>query len=173
VRYATSSDNATLKASPLVNWLFSVRWRLGKALGWDGERQQVGTRVESLRDQLPEDLRVRRGTDMELAPFRSVFLTDDEWTAEFSASIGHIVMHHGWVRGENGVRYSQMTSLVMRVRSRGQFVLMPMATRSLLQNLPVSYCSETTAGPMIAARPRWTHGDHREEDELVHAPRRP
>jgi hypothetical protein len=110
-----------LKASPLVNWLFSVRWRLGKALGWDGERQQVGTRVESLRDQLPEDLRVRRGTDMELAPFRSVFLTDDEWTAEFSASIGHIVMHHGWVRGENGVRYSQMTSLVMRVRSRGQF----------------------------------------------------
>lgn len=34
VRYATSSDNTTLKASPLVNWLFSVRWRLGKALGY-------------------------------------------------------------------------------------------------------------------------------------------
>jgi len=47
-----------------------------------------------------------------LAPFRSVFLTRDEWAAEFSASMGHIVMHHGWVRGADGKYYSQMTSLV-------------------------------------------------------------
>jgi hypothetical protein len=112
VRYAASAENATLKTSPVVNWLFSLRGRLGAVLGWDDERQQVGRRAESLRDHLPEDLRARRGPDMELAPFRSVFLTHDEWAAEFSASMGHIVMHHGWVQGEDGRYYSQMTSLV-------------------------------------------------------------
>lgn len=112
VRYAASSENAALKTSPIVNWLFSLRWRLGELLGWDSGRQQVGKRVDSLRDQLPEELRAQRGPDMELAPFRSVFLTHNEWTAEFSASMGHIVMHHGWVQGEDGKYYSQMTSLV-------------------------------------------------------------
>lgn len=112
VRYAASSENAALKTSPLVNWLFSLRWRLGKLLGWDSEGQQVGKRVDSLRDQLPEDLRAQRGPDMKLAPFRSVFLTHNEWTAEFSASMGHIVMHHGWVQGGDGRYHSQMTSLV-------------------------------------------------------------
>lgn len=112
VRYAASSENATLKASPLVKLLFSLRWRLGTLLGWDSERQQVDKRVDSLRDQLPGDLQAQRGPDMQLAPFRSVFLTHDEWTAEFSASMGHIVMHHGWVQGGDGRYYSQMTSLV-------------------------------------------------------------
>ena len=112
VRYSASSENAVLKVSPVVNWLFSLRWRLGRLLGWDSDQQQVGKRVESLRDNLPDDLRARRGPDMELAPFKSVFLTDTEWTAEFSASMGHIVMHHGWVQGEDGKYYSQMTSLV-------------------------------------------------------------
>lgn len=112
VRYSASSENAVLKVSPMVNFLFSVRWRLGKLLGWDSEGQQVGKRVESLRDHLPEDLLAQRGPDMKLAPFKSVFLTRDEWTAEFSASMGHIVMHHGWVQDEDGTYYSQMTSLV-------------------------------------------------------------
>jgi hypothetical protein len=113
VRYAASAENATLRTSPAVRWLFSLRWKIGKLLGWDEEEQQVGKRVASLRDHLPEDLlRGERGPDMELAPFKSVFLTHDEWTAEFSASMGHIVMHHGWVQGEDGRYYSQMTSLV-------------------------------------------------------------
>ncbi|WP_063747088.1 DUF2867 domain-containing protein [Saccharothrix sp. NRRL B-16314] len=112
VRYVASPENATLQTSPMVRWLFSLRWRIGKMLGWDKEEQQVGKRVASLRDNLPADLLDQRGPDMALAPFKSVFLTHDEWTAEFSASMGHIVMHHGWVLGEDGKHYSQMTSLV-------------------------------------------------------------
>lgn len=113
VRYSASSENAVLKVSPVVNFLFSVRWRIGRLLGWDSDKQQVGKRVESLRDHLPPDLLAgERGPDMKLAPFKSVFLTKDEWTSEFSAAMGHIVMHHGWVRDDDGTYYSQMTSLV-------------------------------------------------------------
>jgi hypothetical protein len=113
VRYAASADNETLTSNVAVRELFALRWKLGELLGWDKEEQQVGKRVASLRDHLPEDLLDgERGPDMALTPFESVFLTHDEWTAEFSASMGHIVMHHGWVQGEDGKHYSQMTSLV-------------------------------------------------------------
>jgi hypothetical protein len=49
---------------------------------------------------------------MATKPFRSVYLTHDEWTAEFSASMGHIVLHVGWVQHEDGSYYAQMASLV-------------------------------------------------------------
>jgi Protein of unknown function (DUF2867) len=111
--YTASSENAVLKANAVVNFLFSARWKLGKLLGWDSERQQVGKRVESLRDHLPPDLLAgERGPDMQLVPFKSVFLTKNEWTSEFSAAMGHLVMHHGWVQDDDGTYYSQMTSLV-------------------------------------------------------------
>lgn len=110
VRYATSEDNED--DSVIVRALFAIRWRLGQLFGWDDERQQVGRRAASLRDVLPADLRDRRGPDMATKPFRSVFLTDDEWTAEFSAAMGHIVMHCGWVERADGSHYAQMASLV-------------------------------------------------------------
>lgn len=113
VRFAASSENTTLTSNPVIRRLFKLRWQLGERLGWDDEKQKVGKRVASLRDDLPEDLlAAERGPDMALTPFKSVFLTHDEWTAEFSAAMGHIVMHHGWVKGEDGKYYSQMTSLV-------------------------------------------------------------
>lgn len=112
-RFAASSENTTLTSNPVIRGLFKLRWQLGERLGWDDEKQKVGKRVASLRDDLPEDLlAAERGPDMALTPFKSVFLTHDEWTAEFSAAMGHIVMHHGWVKGEDGKYYSQMTSLV-------------------------------------------------------------
>lgn len=110
VRYGASEDNAD--QNPVVRLLFTLRWRLGKILGWDSKRQQVGKRVKSLRDKLPEDLLAVRGPDMETKPFKSVYLTRDEWTAEFSASMGHIIMHIGWVQREDGSYYAQMASLV-------------------------------------------------------------
>lgn len=112
-RFAASSENTTLTSNPVIRGLFKLRWQIGEKLGWDDEKQKVGKRVASLRDDMPADLlAVERGPDMALTPFKSVFLTDTEWTSEFSASMGHIVMHHGWVRGEDGKYYSQMTSLV-------------------------------------------------------------
>ncbi|MFD0332157.1 hypothetical protein ACFQZC_38120 [Streptacidiphilus monticola] len=34
-----------------------MRWKLGALLGWDDPAEGVGSRVMSLRDRLPEDLR--------------------------------------------------------------------------------------------------------------------
>ncbi|MFG1796146.1 DUF2867 domain-containing protein [Nocardia sp. NPDC049149] len=112
VEYATSDKNTSLSSNVVVRQLFALRWRLGKLLGWDSERQQVGKRAVSLRDGLPADLLAVRGPDMVTTPFKSVYLTHDEWVAEFSASMGHIVMHHGWVKKDDGTYYSQMTALV-------------------------------------------------------------
>lgn len=112
VSYFASDHDAD--ENVIVRALFAARWRLGQLFGWDDERQQIGRRAASLRDALPEDLAARRGPDMADKPFRSVYLTEDEWVAEFSASIGHIVMHCGWVEGDGGTYYTQMASLVKR-----------------------------------------------------------
>lgn len=121
VRYATSDQNTD--SNIVVRGLFALRWRLGSLFGWDSDRQQVGERVASLRDNLPEDLRAVRGPDMPTKPFQSVYLTHDEWTSEFSGAMGHIVMHHGWVQRADGSYYSQMASLVKTFGTFGKLYM--------------------------------------------------
>lgn len=160
VRFAASSENTTLTSNPVIRGLFKLRWQLGERLGWDDEKQKVGKRVASLRDDLPEDLlAAERGPDMALTPFKSVFLTHDEWTAEFSAAMGHIVMHHGWVKGEDGRYYSQMTSL-----ATGPEQWFP----AFIARGPVVDIGE--AHDLAITRRRREHGEHAAVDLAVALP---
>src|SRR3954452_10243720 len=44
-------------SSPVVRGLFALRWKLGELFGWDDPATGLGTRVATLRDRLPVDLR--------------------------------------------------------------------------------------------------------------------
>ena len=44
-------------SSQISRLLFAVRWRVGGLLGWDRPETGVGSRVATLRDRLPGDLR--------------------------------------------------------------------------------------------------------------------
>src|SRR6185312_10765044 len=56
VRMIASSDPAR-GSSRVVRVLFALRWKVGRLLGWDDADAGLGSRVPSLRDRLPADLR--------------------------------------------------------------------------------------------------------------------
>ncbi len=78
--------------------LWTIRWKVGELLGWDEPDAGVDSRVPTLRDRLPTDLRnVPAGPEFGRLPFRSIYLLDDEWAAEIANRTMHGVMHIGWV----------------------------------------------------------------------------
>jgi hypothetical protein len=84
-----------------------------RVLGWDGLDAGVGSRVPTLRDRMPTDLRdVPSGPDFEALPFTSLYLLDDEWAAEIANRTMHGVMHIGLVPDETGGYRAQMAVLV-------------------------------------------------------------
>ncbi|MFF4267459.1 DUF2867 domain-containing protein [Streptomyces virginiae] len=99
--------------SPVARFLFAVRHGLGRLFGWDRPDGGLGTRVPTLRDRLPADLREgERGPDLRSAPFTSIFRTHDEWAAESANRTVHGVLHIGWVPDGNGGYHGQMAVLV-------------------------------------------------------------
>ncbi|GAA5079165.1 DUF2867 domain-containing protein [Nocardia iowensis] len=107
---ATGNDS---NQSPAYRILFAIRWKLGALLGWDKEDTGIATRVPSLRDRLPAELRdAPPGPAFQSKPFHSVFLTQDEWAAEIANSTVHAIMHIGWVQDESGGYRGQMAVLV-------------------------------------------------------------
>jgi hypothetical protein len=99
--------------SALVRLLFALRWKLGELFGWDDEEDGIGSRVPTLRDRLPDDLRAaERGPDSQTLPFKSLYLLDDEWAAEIANRTMHGVMHVGWVPAGSGFYRGQMAVLV-------------------------------------------------------------
>ncbi|MGA9873542.1 MAG: DUF2867 domain-containing protein [Rhodococcus sp. (in: high G+C Gram-positive bacteria)] len=107
---APSNNELTDKTTAV---LFAVRWRIGKLLGWDKPTEGVSKRVVSLRDRLPQDLLDGdRGPDFSDVPFRSVYLTHDEWVSELANKTVHALMHVGWVSDGAGGFHAQMTALV-------------------------------------------------------------
>ncbi|QHC23900.1 DUF2867 domain-containing protein [Streptomyces sp. GS7] len=106
-------DGVEFTSAPIPRLLFAVRWKLGKVLGWDTPGAGVGTRVRSLRDRLPADLRQGpRGPERPGAPFTSVYLTHDEWAAEIANRTMHGIVHIGWVPDGAGGYRGQMAVLV-------------------------------------------------------------
>ncbi|SDI46787.1 Protein of unknown function [Actinokineospora alba] len=104
-----TSDNPSRAARVL----FAIRWKLGKLFGWDDPDSGLGTRVETLRDRLPADLRdAPPGPAFEGVPFTTVYLTDTEWVAEIANKTVHGVLHLGWVQSEDGGYRGQMAVLV-------------------------------------------------------------
>lgn len=99
--------------SVVVHTLLEIRWKIGQVLGLDKSEAGIGERAQSLRDRLPPDLRDGpRGPDFRSVPFRSVYMTDNEWASEFANRTVHAVMHIGWVPDGAGGYRAQMAALV-------------------------------------------------------------
>ena len=112
VQRFTSADPSQ-SASGAVRVLFAIRWKVGELLGWDGPDAGVGSRVPTLRDRLPADLReASSGPDFGALPFTSLYLLEDEWAAEIANRTMHGVMHIGWVPDGIGGYRGQMAVLV-------------------------------------------------------------
>jgi hypothetical protein len=112
VELIASQDPSRSSSAP-VRALFAVRWKLGDLLGWDDPEDGVGSRVATLRDRLPADLRDGpRGPDFAALPFTPLYLTDDEWAAEIANRTMHGVMHLGLVPDGTGSFRAQMAVLV-------------------------------------------------------------
>jgi hypothetical protein len=114
VRLAAELDPSH-SSSAAVRALFAIRWKLGGLLGWDDPDAGIGSRVPTLRDRLPADLRAGpSGPEFDALPFSSLYLTDDEWAAEVANRTMHGVLHLGWVPDETGCYRGQMAVLVKR-----------------------------------------------------------
>jgi hypothetical protein len=116
VRIAGSLDPGRNR-SGVVRALFSIRWAIGGLFGWDSEEAGLGSRVPTLRDRMPPDLRdAPTGPESEALPFTPLYLLDDEWAAEVANSTVHAVIHIGWVPDANaaGGYRGQMAVLVKR-----------------------------------------------------------
>jgi hypothetical protein len=112
VQLVASLDLAE-RSSCGVRTLWAIRWRLGELLGWDAPDAGLGSRVPTLRDRLPVDLRdAPSGPDFDALPFTSLYLLDDVFAAEIANRTVHGVMHLGWVQDETGGYRGQMAVLV-------------------------------------------------------------
>jgi hypothetical protein len=105
--------NRRKSASRAARTLWAIRWKVGALLRWDGPDAGLESRVPTLRDRLPVDLReAPSGPDFDALPFNSLYLTDDEWAAEIANRTMHGVMHIGWVSDETDGYRAQMAVLV-------------------------------------------------------------
>ena len=110
---AMASGDPAQGSSRVARALFAIRWKVGELLGWDGPDAGLGSRVPTLRDRLPADLRdAPSGPSFDALPFTSLYLLDDEWAAEIANRTVHGVMHVGWVPDGTGGYRGQMAVLV-------------------------------------------------------------
>jgi Protein of unknown function (DUF2867) len=109
---AIASRDPSRSSSHAVRALFALRWKLGELLRWDDPDSGLGSRVRTLRDRLPPDLRETGAPSFEALPFNSLYLCDDEFAAEIANRTMHGVMHIGWVPERAGGLRIQMAVLV-------------------------------------------------------------
>jgi hypothetical protein len=108
-----ASGDPSQGRSRAVRVLFAIRWKLGELLRWDDPEAGLESRVPTLRDRLPVDLRDGpSGPDFDALPFTSLYLTNDEFAAEIANRTMHGVMHLGWVSDGLGGYRGQMAVLV-------------------------------------------------------------
>jgi hypothetical protein len=109
---ATASDPAQ-GSSCVSRALWEVRWKLGELLGWDDAKAGLGSRVATLRERLPADLREGpSGPEFEALPFVPLYMTEEEFAAEIANRTVHGVMHLAWVADGDGRYHGQMAVYV-------------------------------------------------------------
>src|SRR5256714_8676390 len=140
-----ASSDPSQSSSGALRTLLAIRWKVGGLLGWDGPDTGLGSRVPSLRERLPADLRdAPSGPDFDALPFTSLYLLDDEWAAEIANRTMHGVMHMGWVPDATGGYRGQMAILVKpngllwtgymaAIRSFRNLIVYPAMTREVEQ----------------------------------------
>jgi uncharacterized protein DUF2867 len=99
--------------SGAVRTLLAIRLKIGELLGWDGPDAGVGSRVPTLCDRLPADLRdAPFGPDFDALPVAPLYLLDHEFAAEIANRTMHGVIHLGWVPDGTGRYRGQLAILV-------------------------------------------------------------
>jgi len=112
VKLAASLDPSR-GSSCAARALWTIRWRVGELLGWDSPDAGIGSRVPTLRDRLPVDLRdAPSGPNFEALPFTWLYVIDDECAAEIANRTVHGVMHIGWLADQTGGYRAQMAVYV-------------------------------------------------------------
>jgi Protein of unknown function (DUF2867) len=112
VQLAASLDPSQSSAAA-ARALFAIRWKVGGLFGWDDPDAGVGSRVPTLRDRLPADLRdAASAPSFDALPFTPLYQLDDEFAAEIANRTVHGVMHLGWVADGSGGYRGQMAVLV-------------------------------------------------------------
>lgn len=99
-------------ASCATRALLSLRWKLGELFGLDDAGGGLGSRVTTLRERLPEDLRTATGPKFAALPFTSLYMTNNEFAAEIANQTMHGILHFGWVAEESGGYRGQMAIYV-------------------------------------------------------------
>ncbi|MEA2440995.1 MAG: hypothetical protein QOH76_2419 [Thermoleophilaceae bacterium] len=101
-----TAQDPSKSPSRAVRALFGIRWKVGELLGWEGPDTGLGSRVPTLRDRMPADLRdAPPGPAFDALPFTTLYLLDDEFAAEIANKTMHGVMHIGRVPdGKDGFR---------------------------------------------------------------------
>jgi Protein of unknown function (DUF2867) len=107
----TSGDPAQ-EFGGVSKWLWDLRWKIGELFGWDDPDKGIGSRVPTLRDRLPADLREAQGPDFETLPFTPLYLVGDEMAAETANRTVHGILHLAWVPDGAGGYRGQMAVLV-------------------------------------------------------------
>jgi len=110
-----ASYNPSRSSSVASRTLVAIRRKLGELLGWDAPHTGVGSRVPTLRERLPADLR-DAPSGPAMAAVRSsstpLFLLEDEWAVEIANQTVHAVLHVGRVPDESGGFRAQMAIYV-------------------------------------------------------------
>src|SRR3989440_6425308 len=109
-QFASADPSQSLPGAARRLWV--LRWKIGELLGWDDPDAGLGSRVPTLRDRLPADLRKAPGPDFDALPFTSLYLLEDEFAAEVANQTMHGVMHIGLVPDGTGGYRGQMAVLV-------------------------------------------------------------
>ena len=121
------------RAARAARALWAIRWKVGGLLGWDGPDAGLGSRVPTLRDRLPVDLR-EGSSGPDFPRLTSIYLLDDEWAAEIANRTVHGVMHIGWVPDGTGGYRGQMA---VYVKPNGLFGIAYMAAIKPFRHLIV------------------------------------
>jgi hypothetical protein len=108
-----SAENPARRLPAVARVLWTVRFQIGRLLGWDDAKTGAGSRVRSLRERLPADLReTPSGPAFDSLPFTSLYLLTNEFAAEMANRTVHGVLHLAWVPDERGGYRGQMAVLV-------------------------------------------------------------
>jgi hypothetical protein len=108
-----AAGDPTARLPGIARLLWAVRFLIGGLLGWDDSSSGVGTRVRSLSERLPADLReAPAGPVFNSLPFTSLYLLAHEFAAEMANRTVHGVLHLGWVPDGRGGYRGQMAVLV-------------------------------------------------------------
>jgi|SRR5215216_2502353 len=108
-------------SSSVARMLWAIRWKLGELLGWDDPLSGLGSRVPTLRDRLPADVREGTVPKFDPLPFSSLYVTDDKVAAEVANETMHGVMHIG----PDGRPSEAQRAVRHRLHGRNQAVLPP------------------------------------------------